>query len=273
MAEGDFVMPEDLKGKSPEEIAKQYLNTKTEFEKFRSEYEPRAKTLEAYSKYGKPEEIEELVKWGKTYAPLIEKVAKGELKVLNDADWKAYEGFAKNGRDKAAQSAADDPDEAIFAPVRDKLRDELTGLTKKQIEDVAKGYEARFNQSVKALHDQMNLFAHVLDLKSKYPNVDFDKVIAEGADLAKLPADQLLDRLVQSRIKEATLAEEVERQVAAKLAEKTQQNDESRVKALLDGRSAGTLPLTAQKPADSVASLVKALGAKFPGIWESIPVI
>lgn len=272
-----FEMPDDLKGKSAEEIAQLYLSTRTEHEKYKGEWEPRAKELERWSSLGKPDEIEEVVKWGKTIAaPLVNKIAKGEAYLLNDADYKAYKAWADKTGNGTRQPAADNaaPDDELFAPIRKSLGEELRGEVTKLIEERAKGFDTNIRTMFKQIQDQLNLYGHVSKLQRQHPNLDFEGLLKEGAELTQMPADQLLEKLIQNNLKMATMDEEVEKRVAAKLAEHETSKNTDAVKALLENRAvgAGTM-FGAQKPnRESVTrGLVGMLNDKFPGLLAQMP--
>lgn len=271
-----FQMPDDLKGKSAEEIAQLYVNTRSEYDKYKGEWEPRGKDLERWSSLGKPDEIEELIKWGKTVAaPMVNKIAKGEAYLLNDADYKAYKAWSDktgNGTRQPVEAAAN-PDDDIFAPVKKSLQEELRAETARLIEERAKGFDTNIRTMFKQLQDQLNLFGHVSKLQREHPKLNFDDLLKRGAELAQMPADKLLDSLIQSELKTATMDDEIEKRVAAKLAERDAGKNNDAVKTLLENRAVGTPSAFGKKPnrESTVRGLVGALNEKFPGLLEQIP--
>jgi hypothetical protein len=268
----DFEMPEDLKGKSPEDIAKMYLDARSEYEKYKNEWEPRAKTWQSYSELGDPEEIRKVIDWGKTVAaPLVQKIAKGEAYLLNDADYKAYKSWAEKTQNGRSTEVAPSPDDDLFAPVEKRLEEKLAAAMQKLIEDRAKAYDGQIQRGFKALQDQLNLYAHTNKLQRQYPNLDLEAVVKKGAELAQLPADKLLDALIESEMKNSTMEAEIEKRVAAKLAEKQTDDEASRVASLLENRrGGGTLPAKTDNKS-AMTQLVRTLGTKYPDIFSQIP--
>jgi hypothetical protein len=267
-----FVMPEDLKGKSPEEIAQLYSNTRSEYEKYKSEWEPRSKEFERWSRLGNPDELEQVVNWGKTVAaPIVQKLAKGEAYLLNDADYKAYQNWAEKTKNGTAPPASA-PDEELFGPVEKRLEEKLIAAANRLINERAAAFDQNINRGFKTLQDQQNLFAHVMRLQKQNPNLDIDAVMKKGAETASMSPEQLLAWIIDSESKTSGMEAEIEKRVAAKLAEKDAEKQNDQVKTLLGSRRAGGgLPNRPMKTAERTKALVEDLNKKFPGIWDQIP--
>lgn len=270
-AAAKFEMPDDLRGKSAEDIAQLYVNTKGEYDKFKSEWEPRGKEFETWSSLGKPEEIKEVLNWAKQVAPLHQKITAGEMQLLNSADYKAYQQWAEQTQNGKRQSTQTNPDDELFAPVEKRLEEKVLNAVNKLIEDRAKGFDTNIQRGFKGLQDQLNLYGHVQRLQKAHPDIDFDTLIKEGAELASAPADKLLEMLLSSRTKEASFDKRVQDAVAAALAEKTVQDDNARVKTLLDSRKIG--PAQQQRPTreNTIRNIVDQLSQKHPDIFNQIP--
>lgn len=271
-----FEWPEDLKGKSPEDLAKLILDGRKDFDTYKGEWEPRKTNWAAYEKLGKPEEIDQVIKWGKTNAPLFDKIAKGELKVLNDADYKAFENWSKTqkgGKPAEGAQPTGEASEELLAPMRTQLLEELKKSLTEMVGGESKRYQAELQRGLKQLVDQQNLFSHVMNLKAKYPTLDFEALMKEGADLATMSPDKLLESLIQSRLKEATMNDEIEKQVQAKLGAKKTDEEADRVKALLEARRVGPGAVNGKpKREDVMKGLVSTLTEKYPGIFNALPV-
>ena len=276
-----FQMPDDLKGKSIEEIAEalsttraDYDRTQSEYKAFKEQWEPRSKTWDSYEQLGKPDELDAVVKWGRTYAPLIEKIAKGEAKVLNDADYKAFENWSnqtRNGTAPREPAVADD--DPLLVPLREQLSKSLEERFTKMIDDRSKQFGGQFQTAVKQLQDQMNLYGHVSQLRQQYPKLDFNDLLKKGADLASMPPEKLLQELITTQSKLSGVDAEVEKRVAEKLAAAETNKEASTVKALLETRQSGNYTPGKPKREDIVRGLVGELSKKFPGIFEQMPVL
>ncbi len=268
----DFEMPADLKDKSLEDVAKMYSETRAEYDKFKGEWEPRAKQWEEWSALGDPTEIKKVIDWGKSVAPVWQRIAQGEAFLLNDADYKAYKNWSdktKNGTVKPDAVASDDD---LFAPVKKSLAEELRAEMDRRLDERVKGFDSTFKNAMKGVQDQLNLYGHVAKLQKQHPNLDFDSLLRKGADLAQMPADQLLNSLIESETKLSGMEAEIDKRVAAKLAEKDTEKNDSAAKALIDGRrSGGNLPLAPRKRQDVMKGLIGDLGKRFPGLLEQVP--
>lgn len=269
----EFQMPEDLKGKSPEDLARMYTETRSEYDKFKGEWEPRSKDWEAYQAYGKPDEIKQIVDWGKTVAPVWQKIAKGEAYLLNDADYKAYKNWAdKTGNGTRQPQETTSQDDELFGPVKKSLREELFADLKKEVDQYYQRLGGEVQRGYKTLQDQQNLFAHVIRQQRLNPNLDIDSILAKGAKLAQMPADELVNHLIEAEAKSAGMEGEIEKRVAAALAERDAAKQNDTVKTLLDNRrGSGNLPLSSPKRVDVMKGLIKTLNDRHPGILEQIP--
>lgn len=269
----DFQMPDDLKGKSAEDIAQLYLSTKGEYDKFKGEWEPRSKAWGEYQTYGSPDEVKQVLDWSKSVAaPLVTKIANGEAYLLNDADYKAYKGWADKTKNGTAKPETVNSDDDLFKPSMDRAKEEILAAVNKLIDERSKGLDANVTRGFKSLQDQLNLFGHVTKLQRSNPNLDFDEILKEGAELAQMPADKLVDRLIDLKAKENSFEKRVQDAVAAALAEKETEKQNEQVKSLVDNRrGAGNIPLAPLKRADVMKGLIGELGKKFPGLTEQIP--
>lgn len=281
MPDAPWQMPDDLKGKSVEDLARMYVeqrsqydNTRQEYDKYKGEWEPRQASWQRYEKLGTPDEIEQLNNWGQTQAaPIMRKIAQGEAYLLNDADYKAYKAWAdrtKGGRQQPAETSADDE---LFKPLEQRLTTQFEQRFNDMLDARARQFQQNLDARLKMQQDQLNLYAHVNDLKAKHPNVNFNDLLKRGAELAQMPADQLFDALLDSEVKGAGMEAEIEKRVAARLAEKQTDAESDRAKALLENRRVGT-NFNGQRPTRDAAmrGLVGTLGQKFPDIWNQLPV-
>jgi hypothetical protein len=271
-----FQMPDDLKGKSAEDIAQLYVSTKADYDKFKGEWEPRSKDWEAWSELGKPDELKQVVNWAKTVAaPIVQRIAKGEAYLLNDADYKAYKGWADktgNGTRQAADAGGSSADDDLYAPIKKSLAEELKAELNRLVDERAKTVDAGLKQFIKTTQDQLNLFGHVQKLQRQNPNLDFDQLLQKAAARSTMTAEQLLNELIDSEGKLSGMEAEIEKRVAAKLAEAETAKENARTTTLLETRRlGGNLPINPPKRTDVTKALVSELGKKFPGIYDQIP--
>lgn len=270
----EFTMPDDLKGKSLEDIAKMYVETRGEYDKYKGEWEPRSKDYDRWSKLGTPDELEQGVNWMRTVAaPIITKITKGEAYLLNDADYKAYQNWATKTKNGTAQHTETlDANDELFAPVEKRLEEKLIAAANKVIDDRARYFAQQMQGNFKTIQDQLNLFGHVTQLQKQYPNLDFNELLKKGAEMAAMPADKLLQSLIDSETKLSGMEAEIDKRVAARIAEKETEKQNEAAKTLIGGgRGGGNLPRAPMKRADVMKGLIGDLGTKFPGIMEQIP--
>lgn len=280
MASAAFEMPDEFKGKSAEEIAQHYLETKTkydtldtEYKTYKGEWDARKPQWDEYSALGEPKTVNEAIKWAREVAaPMVQKVAKGEAYLLNDADYKAYKNWSEKTANGTRQPAQDDASDELFKPVEQRLTEKLLGLMDERINTRASQFDKNFSGGMKALQDQLNLFAKVQGMQTKNPGVNFDDLLKRGAELANAAPDQLLEQLLSMEVEKSSFDQRLEAAVAAKLAEKEVGKDNDVVKALMENRRVG-MNSTAQKPTreNTLRTLVAALNKKDPGILQQMP--
>lgn len=280
MASAAFEMPDEFKGKSAEEIAQRYLETKTNYDKldteyksYKGEWDARKPQWDEYSALGEPKTVNEAIKWAREVAaPMVQKVAKGEAFLLNDADYKAYKNWADKTANGTRQTVQDDASDELFKPVEQRLTEKLLGLMDERINSRASQFDKNFSGGMKALQDQLNLFAKVQGMQTKNPGVNFDDLLKRGAELANAAPDQLLEQLLSMEVEKSSFDQRLEAAVAAKLAEKEVGKDNDVVKALMENRRVG-MNSTAAKPTreNTLRNLVNALNKKDPGILQQMP--
>lgn len=280
MASAAFEMPDEFKGKSAEEIAQRYLETKTNYDKldteyksYKGEWDARKPQWDEYSALGEPKTVNEAIKWAREVAaPMVQKVAKGEAFLLNDADYKAYKNWADKTANGTRQPVQDDASDELFKPVEQRLTEKLLSQMDERINARASQFDKNFSGGMKALQDQLNLFAKVQGMQTKNPGVNFDDLLKRGAELANAAPDQLLEQLLSMEVEKSSFDQRLEAAVAAKLAEKEVGKDNDVVKALMENRRVG-MNSTAAKPTreNTLRNLVNALNKKDPGILQQMP--
>lgn len=280
MASAAFEMPDEFKGKSAEEIAQRYLETKTNYDKldteyksYKGEWDARKPQWDEYSALGEPKTVNEAIKWAREVAaPMVQKVAKGEAFLLNDADYKAYKNWADKTANGTRQPVQDDASDELFKPVEQRLTEKLLSQMDERINARASQFDKNFSGGMKAFQDQLNLFAKVQRMQAQNPDVNFDDLLQEGAQFANAAPDAMLEQLLAMKVEKSNFDKRLEAAVAAKLAEKEVGKDNDVVKALMENRRVG-MNSTAAKPTreNTLRNLVNALNKKDPGILQQMP--
>lgn len=269
-----FQMPAELAGKSAEDIAQLYLDTRKQYDEYKGQWEPRAKDWESYSSFGKPDQIKQIFDWGRgVAAPVLSRIEKGEAYLLNDADYKAYKAWAdKTGNGTKPAEVTPSPDDDLFAPVEKRLEEKLLNAIGKMIGEREQKFRADITGWQKLNDDKFNLFNRAQQLKGQYPNLNFEEIIKKLSDVAQMPADKLLEWGLEQEGKLAGLEGEIEKRVAAKLAEKEAEKGNDSVKTLLESRRVGgSYPTQRPTREAAVRGLVETLNGKYPGVFERIP--
>lgn len=182
-----FQIPEKFAGKSAEEIAKSYV----ELEKQYGSHAEKLKGLEAYSKFGTPEQINEALNWARdAYA----KIQKGDL--IERAKVKAAEAST------SPSTAPWDADDWAYKSPAEQFKafsDYQQSQAKSYIDQVASQYGQQIGSLAQRDAREKAILLRAVKAAVQNPGVDPEEILAEASGLASKSAEELIDMYLESR--------------------------------------------------------------------------
>lgn len=212
--EAPFSMPEKFVGKSPEEIARAYL----EVEKQHGKAAARLGTLDAYSKIGSPEQIQQVIDYARQVKAALDAgtlVPKGQEKPPTAAakpDAKPWEADDWAFRSPAEQARA--------------IADEVNRSAQELIEQRA----AQYGKTIEGLAGrdarEKSILVKAIEAVRRNPSLSIEELLNDAAGLAQKTPEELIEMAFQSRLQTPeSRSADIEKEVAKRVADEMQKRD------------------------------------------------
>lgn len=219
-----FTMPKEFEGKSAEDIAREFVGLKSQYDELKPQYE-------SYAKVGKPEALAQTVEWAKALyqgmsggKAVILDTKTGQLRYVDPAELTPKQ----QQQSVQQQEQQIDYDELTPSQLRAKIREEMRAEMEGMVAAREKTLKEGLDGSVKSIQTQNDLTRRVLQAIVKNPGMDVEQILSKAAELAQAPPDKLLEiamgqLTVPDQIKRAQ--EQTRAEVLAELKQK-QENDQ-----------------------------------------------
>jgi len=210
-----FAMPEKFNGKSPEDIARAYV----ELEKQYGQASSKVGALDAYAKIGTPEQIIQAIEYAQMAKRAIdsgEYVPKGKIaspaKTESSKPWEADDWQYRSPSDQA---------------------DAMSTYTQSQVQKYVDGIAAKYGEQIQGLAGrdakEKSILVKAIEAARRNPNISIEELLNDAAGLAQKTPEELIDMAFQSRLQTPeTRKAEIDKLVAAQVAEELQKRDAQR---------------------------------------------
>lgn len=185
--QSSFQMPEKFAGKSPEDIAKSYV----ELEKQYGSHAEKLKGLDAYTQLGTPEQINEALAWARDH---YQKVQRGELVEKGKVQHKEVAPDSSKAPWDADDWAYKSPQEQFKA-----FSDYQQSQSKSYIDQIAGQYGQQIGNLAQRDAREKAILLRAVKAAVQNPGVDPEQILAEASQLAGKSAEELIDMYLESR--------------------------------------------------------------------------
>lgn len=214
-----YSLPQELGGKSAEEVGRYYAERYHDYDNIKS----RADKFGEYEALNlRPDDIRQTVEWARgIVAPLMQgKRASwdrdGNRIVFLDGE------SAPAAPAAAPQNAFENWETLEPRQQAERLAEYVYGtqLTPR-VNEIAQGYDTRFNQAVQQMQQQFGVFMDAIDRWTQNPNLKPRDIVAKAVELMRAGQQptSFIDLAAQQLASPAQMEAEVQKRVAAALAE------------------------------------------------------
>ena len=178
-------MPEKFAGKSPEDIARSYV----ELEKQYGSHAEKLKGLDAYSKLGTVDQINEALTW-----------AREAYQKRQAGEW-IDKAAAKAAPSNPAAAPWDADDWAYKSPAEQfkAFSDYQQSQSKSYIDQIAGQYGQQIGSLAQRDAREKAILLRAVKAAVQNPGVDPEQILAEASGLASKSAEELIDMYLESR--------------------------------------------------------------------------
>ena len=201
-ANDQFQMPERFVGKTPEEIARSYVELEQMNGRQMQELEPLIQYNQQLQPYGG---IQALVDAYSTTSQNLQQIQQAYNQLLQQQGQQQMNG--NNPRQtQQGESGQWDSDWDYLSPreqaarMREQIRQEILGELNPQLQDMYGRAQQQINGANESLLRQFEVYRNVMDLKQKYPDVDQTQLLQEAVRLTQAAPQDLMQVALQGII-------------------------------------------------------------------------
>jgi len=217
-----FKMPEKFAGKSAEEIAKAYTELESQHGKAASEL-GKFKGYEDVVKLGSAKDISDAIAWARQVNQAFKegRITAAQAKQAKQDGPPVDTGNGSQAPWDNEQFDYLSPREQAKAIAEYNKRSSFDS-TKEYIDGIAKQYGDQLQNWNGMNQRQQNILLKAIKQAIKNPDVDPEELLTQAAELAGKGPEELLNMAMEARMAPKSMEAEVNKRVAAKLAEEEQ---------------------------------------------------
>ena len=238
-----FTMPDKFKDKSAEDIARAYSELESQHGKMTNEL-GKYKGYDEVVKIGSPKDIVEGIQWARQVNAALKS---GQITYKQ-----AQTAIAQGPQGDGSSQAPWDNESFDYLTPREQAK-AITeynktkgfGDTKSYIDQIANQYGTQIQQQYDLNNKQQNILLKAIKTAIKNPDVDVEDLLTQAAELAGKGPEELLNMAMEARMAPKAQEAEVQKRVAALMAEKDQERQNNELKLI--NNATGRRPVFAKQ--------------------------